>query len=74
MKSKSNLSNNKFIKISLITLVLGLSIYLLYFNDKIFIQDPNSLNVVVENFNVEKYVDICKNRKTNFYNFSNSSV
>ena len=73
MKSKSNLSNNKFIKISIITLVLGLSIYLLYFNDKIFIQDPNSLNVVVENFNVEKYVDICKNRKTNFYNFYNFS-
>ena len=74
MKSKSNLSNNKFIKISLITLVLGLSIYLLYFNDKIFIQDPNSLNVVVENFNVEKYVDICKNRKTNFYNFSSTNT
>ena len=74
MKSKSNLSNNKFIKISLITLVLGLSIYLLYFNDKIFIQDPNSLNVVVENFNVEKYVDICKNRKTNFYNFYNPNT
>ena len=74
MKSKSNLSNNKFIKISIITLVLGLSIYLLYFNDKIFIQDPNSLNVVVENFNVEKYVDICKNRKTNFYNFSSTNT
>ena len=80
MKSKSNLnnlsnlSNNKFIKIMLITLVIGLSIYLLYFNDKIFIQDPTSLDVVVETFNVEKYVDICKNRKTNFYNFYNPNT
>ena len=79
MKSKSNLnnlsnlSNNKFIKIMLITLVLGLSIYLLYFNDKIFIQDPLEASIV-ETFNVEKYVDICKNRKTNFYNFYNPNT
>ena len=78
MKSKSKsklskLSNNKFIKIMLITLVIGLSIYLLYFNDKIFIQDPTSLNVV-ENFDVAKYVDICKTRKTNFYNFDSPNT
>ena len=69
----SNLSNNKFIKIILVTLVIVLSIYLLYFNDKKFITDPSNLNCedpIVENFNVAKYVDICKNRKTNFYEFS----
>lgn len=76
---KNNINKNKSIKFILITTLIALSVYLLYFNDKIFVQDAivNSLNEetndkesIIENFNVAKYVDICKNRKTNFYNVS----
>ena len=76
---KNNINKNKSIKFILITTLIALSVYLLYFNDKIFVQDiiVNSLNEekddkesIIENFNVAKYVDICKNRKTNFYNVS----
>jgi hypothetical protein len=93
MKSKNkftnnfsnNFKNNKYINIVIITLIIGFSIYLLYFNDKIYVQDSitNSLNekdtnneqdtnndqdYLVENFDVGKYVDVCKNRNTQFYN------
>ena len=76
---KNNINKNKSIKFILITTLIAISVYLLYFNDKIFVQDAivNSLNEekddkesIIENFNVAKYVDICKNRKTNFYNVS----
>jgi len=80
MKSKNkfinNLRNKKYINIIIITLIIGFSIYILYFNDKIHIQDAvvNSLNesetYLVENFDVAKYVDVCKNRSTHFYNLS----
>ena len=59
----------------IIILIFGLCIYLLYFNDRILIQDiiqkslSNNESNITENFNIQKYTDICKNRKTNFYNF-----
>ena len=31
-------------------------------------------NSIIENFDVEKYVDICKNRKTNFYDLTPSKL
>jgi len=76
---KNNFNNNKYINVIIITLIVVFSIYLLYFNDKIYVQDTivNSLNnedtntiqdPVIENFDVNKYVDICKYRNTNFYN------
>ena len=85
----ANLRNNKYINPAIIILILGFSIYLLYFNDKIYVQDSitnsltennntNSSNDVtcensdqdnfVENFNTNKYLDICKYRNTRFYN------
>ena len=84
MKSKNEFTNNfknkKYVNIIIITLIIGFSIYILYFNDKIHIQDAivNSLNEcetnVVENFDVAKYVDVCKNRSTHFYNLSPTST
>ena len=84
--SSNNFKNNKYINVIIVTLIVGFSIYLLYFNDKIHVQDAiaNSLNentncnnnnennsdLLIENFDVAKYVDICKNRKTNFYNLN----
>jgi hypothetical protein len=84
--SGNNFKNYKYINVIIVTLIVGFSIYLLYFNDKIHVQDAiaNSLNentncnnnnendtdLLVENFDVAKYVDICKNRKTNFYNLN----
>ena len=78
-------SKNKFnINVIIISLIIGFSIYLLYFNDKIYIQDTimNSLHKkgnkinddsLIENFDVNKYLDICKNRNTHFYNLAPAS-
>lgn len=80
MKSKnkftSNLKSNKYTNVIIISVIIGLSIYFLYFNDKIHVQDSivNSLNEnkehVVENFDVATYVDVCKHRNTRFYNLN----
>ena len=91
----ANLRNNKYINPAIIILILGFSIYLLYFNDKIYVQDSitnsltennntNSSNDVtcensdqdnfVENFNTNKYLDICKYRNTRFYNLTTSNL
>jgi hypothetical protein len=84
----TNLKNNKYINPTIITIIVVFSIYLLYFNDKIYVQDSitNSLNennntsnnddtnensdqdYFIENFDVGKYVDVCKNRNTHIYN------
>ena len=84
--SGNNFKNYKYMNLIIVTLLVGFSIYLLYFNDKIHVQDTianslnentncnanneNELDPLVENFDVAKYVDICKNRKTNFYNLN----
>ena len=84
--SGNNFKNYKYMNFIIVTLIVGFSIYLLYFNDKIHVQDTianslnektncdanteNELDPLVENFDVAKYVDICKNRKTNFYNLN----
>jgi hypothetical protein len=95
MKNVSNnFKNSKYINPAIIILIITFSIYLLYFNDKIYVQDTitNSLNennntgnnddtcensdqdYLVENFDVEKYVDVCKNRNTRIYNLGNSNT
>jgi len=95
MKNVSNnFKNSKYINPVIIILIITFSIYLLYFNDKIYVQDTitNSLNennntgnnddtcensdqdYLVENFDVEKYVDVCKNRNTRIYNLGNTGV
>jgi hypothetical protein len=80
MKSKNkftaDLKSNKYTNVIIISLIVVFSIYLLYFNDKIHLQDTivNSLNEkedrTVENFDVGTYVDVCKNRNTHFYNLN----
>jgi len=94
ISTMKNLKNSKYINPVVIILIITFSIYLLYFNDKIYVQDTitNSLNennntsnnddtcenseqdYVVENFDVGKYVDVCKNRNTRIYNLGNSGV
>ena len=84
MKSKNkftaNLKSNKYTNVIIISLIIGFSIYLLYFNTKIHVQDTivDSLNEnnerVVENFDVSKYIDVCKHRNTRFYNLKPSST
>ena len=80
MKDRINFNNQNKKKI-IIVLIFGLCIYLLYFNDRILIQDiiqkslsNNSESNITENFNIQKYTDICKNRKTNFYNFRSTNA
>jgi hypothetical protein len=79
-KIKFNTQNfkNKF-KIFVLVFIILSSVYFLYFNDRIFVQAiiQNSLNNedntnsnIIENFDVSRYEDICKNRKTRFYDFN----
>ena len=83
MKRKIKFNNQNFkhkFKIAVLAFIVVASVYLLYFNDKILVQsivqkslqdeviDTNKSNIT-ENFDVFKYVDICKNRKTRFYGF-----
>lgn len=80
MKRKIKINNKNFkykFKIFVLACILVSSVYLLYFNDKILVQSivQNSLHNEGsrENFDVHKYVDICKTRKTRFYNFTPAS-
>jgi len=77
-------------KIFVIVFIVLASVYFLYFNDKILLQSTiqNSLHNKdkdkskeetaksnsIENFDVSKYVDVCKNRKTHFYDFKMGST
>lgn len=78
MKSKIRFNNQNIkslFKKGLILFILITCVYLLYLNDLILVQSiiQNSLNnksdTIVESFNVNKYVDICKSRETRFYDF-----
>ena len=81
MKSKIKFNNPNFkhkFKIFVLVFILIACVYFLYFNNKILVQSTiqNSLNNEettksnsIENFDVSRYVDVCKNRKTNFYDF-----
>ena len=82
-----NSKSTTYISAAIITLILGFSIYILYFNTKIFAETKivNSLNekdninhnsedYLVENFDVGKYVDVCKNRNTHFYSLGSLAL
>ena len=81
MKSKIKFNTQNFkqkFKIFTILFIIVACVYLLYFNDKIFVQtiiqdslnnDIDNKSKNVENFDVSNYVDICKNRKTRFYDY-----
>ena len=82
-----NSKSTTYISAAIITLILGFSIYILYFNNKIFAETKivNSLNeqdninhnsedYLVENFDVGKYVDVCKNRNTHFYSLGSLAL
>ena len=57
----ANLRNNKYINPAIIILILGFSIYLLYFNDKIYVQDSIT-NSLTENNNTNSSNDVtCEN-------------
>jgi hypothetical protein len=68
--SNSNIKNS--LNVFLIIIVIVLNIYLinvLYYDSSV-----SNVNTIKENFDTEKYVDICKNRKTNFYNINTSKL
>ena len=62
--ASTNSKSTTYISAAIIALILGFSIYILYFNNQ------NSEDYLVENFDVSKYVDVCKNRNTHFYSLS----
>jgi hypothetical protein len=68
--SNANIKNS--LNVFLIIIVIILNIYLinvLYYDSSV-----SNVNTIKENFDTEKYVDICKNRKTNFYDINTSKL
>lgn len=77
-------------KIFVLVFILLACVFFLYFNDKILVQsiiqkslhkegtgtgeEETTKSNSIENFNVSKYVDVCKNRKTQFYDFRMGST
>ena len=81
MKRKIKINNKNFkykFKIFVLACIIVSAVYFLYFNDKILVQSivQNSLHNEgsTENFDVHKYVDICKTRKTRFYDFTSNEA
>ena len=76
-----NMGDNANIKKILYTffiiIIIALNIYLIgffYYYSKLFVYNKNTDTSIIENFDVEKYVDICKNRKTHFYDIKPSKL
>jgi hypothetical protein len=82
MKNKLNATTNGNIKQLLYILffvsIIVINIYLLSianYNSLGLVSENKSIyNSIIENFDVEKYVDPCKNRKTNFYDITPSKL
>ena len=82
MKFKLNATTNGNIKqllyILFFTSIIVINIYLLSianYNSLGLVSENKSIhNSIIENFDVEKYVDLCKNRKTNFYDLTPSKL
>lgn len=70
--ANANVNIKSILNIFLIIIIIVLNIYLinvLYYDS--FVSNSNTIK---ENFDVEKYVDICKNKKTNFYDLTTSKL
>lgn len=86
MKIKLNATTNGNIKQVLYILffasIIVINIYLisitnynsLEFGFGLVNENKSIHNSIIENFDVEKYVDLCKNRKTNFYDLTPSKL
>jgi hypothetical protein len=86
MKIKLNATTNGNIKQVLYILffasIIVINIYLisitnynsLEFGFGLVSENKSIHNSIIENFDVEKYVDLCKNRKTNFYDLTPSKL
>jgi hypothetical protein len=82
MKIKLNATTNGNIKqllyILFFTSIIVINIYLLSianYNSLGLVSENKSIhNSIIENFDVEKYIDLCKNRKTNFYDLTPSKL
>lgn len=82
LNANANIYDNFIFKkihiITIIIIIIALDLYLIslfYYNPQVLLcNNSGSTNKVIENFDVEKYVDICKNRKTNFYDLTTSKL
>jgi hypothetical protein len=80
MKIKLNATTNGNIKqllyILFFTSIIVINIYLLSIANynSLGLVNKSEVNSIIENFDVEKYVDLCKNRKTNFYDLTPSKL
>jgi hypothetical protein len=82
MKIKLNATTNgnikKLLYILFFTSIIVINIYLLsianYNSLGLDSENKSIHNSIIENFDVEKYVDLCKNRKTNFYDLTPSKL
>ena len=80
MKIKLNATTNGNIKqllyILFFTSIIVIIIYLISIANynSLGLLNKSEVNSIVENFDIEKYVDLCKNRKTNFYDLTPSKL
>lgn len=82
MKLKFNTNTNGNIKQLLYILffvsIIVINIYLIsianYNSLGVVSKNNSEVNSIIEYFDVEKYVDLCKNRKTNFYDLTPSKL
>ena len=82
MKLKFNTNTNGNIKQLLYILffvsIIVINIYLIsianYNSLGVVSKNDSIYNSIIESFDVEKYVDLCKNRKTNFYDLTPSKL
>jgi len=77
-KSNSKIKNILYLLFFII--IIGLNIYLLgliLYTSRSSLSSSLSSSIqhnIIENFDIEKYHDICKNRKTHFYNLKRSKL
>ena len=80
MKLKLNATTNGNIKqllyILFFTSIIVIIIYLISIANynSLGLLNKSEVNSIIENFDIEKYVDLCKNRKTNFYDLTPSKL
>ena len=65
-----------FLIISIIIIAFNIYSISIFYNDSSggVLYNKNSPLHIIENFDVEKYVDVCKNRKTQFYDLTKSKL
>ena len=76
--ANANANTEKILAILFIIIIIALNIVLInIFTHSPKVLDYNNMtqfNNIIENFDTEKYIDVCKNKKTHFYDINTSKL